>query len=578
MGLGDTFTQADIDARRIVFLDDGKSTGTDRLIVTATDINGNALGAVVGELDRTTFETAEYAASSALDNIRASAAYARGATGKGIKVAVIDSGVDRTHTDLDDNLNTVQSVDIVDGMVGAAVNLGAVTFGAEKLGNVGFGHGLANGQPFFGTFGDFSFMDKSQAQDLSFTGTADNATVRLTTDDGTIFEATGVNLSAGVDVATVILVGQGGNGAGKAVALEIDASGVTGTGAAAGGPVDVKAIFDRTTNPTTGLGDDLAGTSNSGHGTHVAGIIAAEKNDTGVHGVAYEAEVVSIRVTRADSDPLGPINQNDLADAIDYAVSTGVRIINLSLGASTTQIDQDLADAIGRAVNAGVVVVASAGNSSLQSPGSPANFAVKPEAKGMLISVVATDDDNALASFSNRAGFVADFTVAAPGVGILSTKAGGDFELKDGTSMAAPMVSGALALVMDKFSDLSGQEAVNLLFSTATDLGEAGIDDVFGRGLIDLDRATLPQLALTINLDSTTFIADAINVAPGQAALVDASLLDLSQAYTGKLSIAAQNLAYRIGSGIVASDEIAVTIEAISAGTLGLAGTRIATI
>lgn len=204
----------------------------------------------------------------------------------------------------------------------------------------------------------------------------------------------------------------------------------------------------------------------NGHGTHVAGIIAAEKNEIGVRGVAYGAKILPVRVL----DENGRGTSADIANGICWAAGLGVtitrddgttekvnapgnhaQIINLSLGGYGR--DRLEADAIKKARAAGCLVVVSAGNDGLpttvvdQFGGiflSPANL------PGVL-SVMAAAPDGTLAFFSNYdsdpgAGW--EYEILAPGEDILSTGIGGDYVFMSGTSMASPAVAGAAAVLM----------------------------------------------------------------------------------------------------------------------------------
>jgi RHS repeat-associated protein len=190
-------------------------------------------------------------------------------------------------------------------------------------------------------------------------------------------------------------------------------------------------------------GWDWVGNSNqvadqNGHGTAVAGIIAAEGNNhIGVAGVMWRASLMSLRVL--DNTGMGDVA--NAVEAIDYAVAHGAHIINLSWG--TDAPSQMLQDALGRAAADGVLVVCSAGNGGRNIEDTP----YYPAAYDLpnLIAVGATDNTDNLTSWSNwGANHVA---VAAPGANILTTKMGGDYQAVSGTSAAAPMVSGVAGLV-----------------------------------------------------------------------------------------------------------------------------------
>ena len=175
-----------------------------------------------------------------------------------------------------------------------------------------------------------------------------------------------------------------------------------------------------------------------GHGTAVAGIIAAEGNNSvGMTGVMWRASLMSLRVL----DNAGTGDVAAAVEAIDYAVTHGAQVINLSWG--TAAESMVLKDAIQRAINRNVVVVCSAGNGARDlsvTPYYPSSFAVDGS-----ISVSASDNSDRLASFSNWG--TASISVAAPGTNILTTQMDGGYWNVTGTSAAAPIVSGIAGLL-----------------------------------------------------------------------------------------------------------------------------------
>lgn len=233
-----------------------------------------------------------------------------------------------------------------------------------------------------------------------------------------------------------------------------------------------------------------------GHGTAVAGIIAAEKNNSGMHGVAFNASLLAINATEPGTCPGDcEFAQNDLATALDYVVTQGAKVINLSLGGSAPGFF--LSQAMERAVEAGAIIVISAGNKAgNKSEAEPSEFAQVAGAawaQGRIIIVGATDEANALADFSNKAGdTLKHLYLVAPGVSIRTTGKGGTQVLASGTSFSAPHASGALALLAEKFPNLTAAELVEILLNSAQDLGAAGVDAEYGHGLIDLAAAIAP--------------------------------------------------------------------------------------
>ncbi|MFL5846060.1 MAG: S8 family peptidase [Solirubrobacteraceae bacterium] len=195
------------------------------------------------------------------------------------------------------------------------------------------------------------------------------------------------------------------------------------------------------------VNDDGDPSDDEGHGTHVAGIIAARAgNGEGGAGLAPDARIMIVKVL--DEHRAG--TAGGLADGIRYAVAHGAQIINTSVNGEGTS--RPLQEAIRAAGAAGAVVVASAGNDGRSldvSPSYPASYNDLS-----IISVASTGLTGELSSFSNRG--LTSVDVAAPGEDVLSTSSDGGYELRSGTSMATPYVSATLALLQSVRPDLQG--------------------------------------------------------------------------------------------------------------------------
>ncbi|MDP3655571.1 MAG: S8 family peptidase [Brevundimonas sp.] len=240
------------------------------------------------------------------------------------------------------------------------------------------------------------------------------------------------------------------------------------------------------------------------HGTTVSGVIASNFNGFGTIGVAYEATIVSIRADVSDcTDPKDKVcfKSSDLTRAIDYAIAHNVPIINMSLGGET-QMGGQFEAALQRAVNAGIVFAIASGNEAGASPEWPGRYATDPRFAGSIIVVGAHNAANQMADFSNRAGVSAAAYLSAPGVDIITACDGTSCWRVNGTSFSAPAVAGALALLLDAFPNLSGRDAVQILLTTARDAGAAGVDDVFGRGLLDIAQAFQPIGPARVSMSS----------------------------------------------------------------------------
>jgi subtilisin family serine protease/antitoxin (DNA-binding transcriptional repressor) of toxin-antitoxin stability system len=224
----------------------------------------------------------------------------------------------------------------------------------------------------------------------------------------------------------------------------------------------------------------------SGHGTGVAGVIAAATdNGTGIAGVGWNTPVVPIRSTDAD----GFSTAASVAAGVRWAADQGVRIINLSLGSCFP--NETLADAVRYAQSRGALIIASVGNEAQE--GNQVNY---PAAFEGVMGVGATGFNGSRALYSNTGGHV---DLVAPGGslgddndlshGMLVLAPAGQMDRVDGTSFSSPMVAAAAALVLSAKPTLTASELASALTTTATDLGTAGRDDEYGTGMLHIERA-----------------------------------------------------------------------------------------
>lgn len=199
----------------------------------------------------------------------------------------------------------------------------------------------------------------------------------------------------------------------------------------------------------------------NGHGTHVAGTIAALDNEIGVVGVAPEASLYAVKVL----DRTGSGYVSDVIEGLEWCIDNGMQVVNMSLG--TNSDIESLHDACDAAQAAGLLLVAAAGND-----GGAVDY---PAAYDSVIAVAAVDSTDIRPSWSSYGDAI---ELAGPGMDIYSTWKGGGYETHSGTSMAAPHVSGTLAL------NLSAD-----LCASADDLLPEGPDEFTGCGLVDAGEA-----------------------------------------------------------------------------------------
>lgn len=279
------------------------------------------------------------------------------------------------------------------------------------------------------------------------------------------------------------------------------------------------------------------------HGTAMASVAAGSRNGLGTVGVATDSRLLLAQVGPGGTNTT--MSENAVYRALDWLSASGATVINLSFGSAydtafTNSVRRNqqgvylVAPAYGTnygvsativnyyktATDRGSILVAAAGNQGLAYSEFPGMYATRTDNSGKLlldgrmIVVGSVDSGNVIANFSNRAGHICqkvngsvcqdpyltkNFFVVAPGVNIpVSTGSSSAATLMSGTSPSAAYVSGGVALMRQTWPQLKPEQLVNLLLTTTKDLGAPGVDDVYGRGLVDFDRATRPQGQLSI--------------------------------------------------------------------------------
>lgn len=231
------------------------------------------------------------------------------------------------------------------------------------------------------------------------------------------------------------------------------------------------------------VNDDSEPMDDHGHGTHVAGIIAAEDNGFGVVGVAPEANLYALKALNEN----GSGYVSDVVSAIQWAAEHGIQVINMSLGGGASSTFQEACSSA--YYEDGILLVSSAGNRGNYS-GTGDNI-TNPAGYDSVIAVAATNQSDQRASWSSTGS---ELELAAPGVGIYSTYKGGGYTTKSGTSMASPHVAGTAALVWATDSFLSNDDVRYQLQNTADDLGALGEDSEYGYGLVDAVKAVSAEI------------------------------------------------------------------------------------
>ncbi len=220
-----------------------------------------------------------------------------------------------------------------------------------------------------------------------------------------------------------------------------------------------------------------------GHGTMVAGIIAANKNNSkGIAGIVQGSMLLIIKANNVDNplteeDESNTFQESSIAEAIHYARQQGADVINLSLGSSAT--NSVTKDAVDQALAAGLIVIGASGNDGDTTKYYPASY------PGVL-SVGSVDAQSNVSVFSNRNDAI---DVSAPGSQITSTAINNSYATGSGTSFAAPQVAGVVALMISYFPDMDSAGIINQLLSTVTDRGTIGYDTSYGYGIVNAAKA-----------------------------------------------------------------------------------------
>ncbi len=249
-----------------------------------------------------------------------------------------------------------------------------------------------------------------------------------------------------------------------------------------------------------------------GHGTKVSGTASAiSNNSVGVAGVTWKNKIMPLVVL----DSTNYASYYNISRAITYAADHGAKVLNISIGGTSSS--STMQSAVDYAWQKGIITVACAHNYSTDTPYYPA-------ALQKVIAVSATTSTDIKASFSNFGSWI---DVSAPGSGILTTTNGGGYGSVSGTSFSSPITAGALALIFSINPNFTPDQAQNVLFTSADDLGEAGFDTYYGWGRVNIGAAAqlassgqitpplsdtvIPQVSITFPQNGAT-VSGLINV------------------------------------------------------------------
>lgn len=293
-------------------------------------------------------------------------------------------------------------------------------------------------------------------------------------------------------------------------------------------------------------------TNPKNHGTHVAGIVSAvANNETGVAGVSYNAGLLLVNVFSSKLQSSTKDLINAYAWVMDRAQSDNVRVINLSLGGPVSDSYSFTDDLFLRSVEKaraeyGIVTVAAAANADSNKGVVP--FREYPGDADNVVSVInlqrsGTDVTRNSTSNYNVSGQTGK-NISAPGTDVWSTVPNGSYSTMSGTSMASPQVAGVLALEFAANNNLTAEQAVSILYSSAVDLGDAGWDETYGYGEVDALEAVIAASShlegAMVTLEQDAYIYDGTAHEPAVTVTMDDVPLtegvDYSVAYANNVS------------------------------------------
>jgi thermitase len=256
------------------------------------------------------------------------------------------------------------------------------------------------------------------------------------------------------------------------------------------------------------VNNDTDASDDNGHGTAVAGIVAASSNNgVGMASVSWNSAILPLKVLGAD----GSGNYSWMANGITWAADNGARIINLSLGGTSSS--RTLQDAVNYAWNRNVVLVAAAGNNGNST-------AFYPAACANVVAVSATDSSDKRPTWSNYGSYV---DLSAPGVSVLTLQGSSSYAYWNGTSFSSPVAAGVVALMAAANPGLANAGVVDALLKNSDDIGTAGFDNFYGHGRVNARRAvaavvnpvpqdgTAPSVAFSSPADGA-ILAGTVNV------------------------------------------------------------------
>ena len=269
------------------------------------------------------------------------------------------------------------------------------------------------------------------------------------------------------------------------------------------GKVDIQNDYDYVNSDNDAMDDE-------GHGTNVAGVIAATTNNAkGIAGVDWNAKILPLKVLYP-AVPAASGRTSDIVNAIEDAPGRGADIINMSFGIGGSGNDDELMQvAVDSAFAEGAVLVAAAGNDNIES-------LTYPAAGPNVLAVAATDSDDkrSVWNSSQASNYGTWVDLAAPGSNIYTTKNGGSYKSMNGTSFAAPVVAGVCGLIKAVNPNLTNQQIMNKVIATTDDIDSlnSGYTGKLGSGRVNAYKAAAGVTALISTPEGNSYQDGTINI------------------------------------------------------------------